>query len=123
MVDDRQWPGSDGPVLHLVPLDVWEQQCNNVSYRPEAYEHDGFIHCTIGAENAIAVGNLFYTGDHRPYLAVQIDIARIKAPVRFEDDAKIYPHIYGELPFEAIERSFRVVRAADGSFIELIAVS
>lgn len=40
--------------------------------------------------------------DHRPYLAVVIDLDRVSSPVQYEDERRIYPHIHGPLPAEAV---------------------
>lgn len=120
MTGKRRWPGSDGQVFHLTPKVEWERQRQKAAYTPEAYAEDGFIHCTIGVENLIAVGNMFYKGDHRPFVALVVDTDRVEAPIRFEDESEIYPHIYGALPTDAVTDAFTVVRAADGSFMELV---
>lgn len=120
MSQKRRWPGREGEMYHLAPTAEWEQQRDGASYTPAAYEADGFIHCTIGVENLIAVGNLFYQADHRPYLALVIDAVQVKAEIRFDDDTGIYPHIYGVLPVHAVVAEYQVVRAADGSFMELV---
>lgn len=120
MTDERPQPGMDGKVYHLVPEAEWKRKSSGALYSPEAFDQDGFIHCTIGVENLLAVGNMFYAEDHRPYLALEIDVNRVDAPVRFDDDTRVYPHIYGDLPTEAVVDVFVVVRSADGSFMELV---
>ena len=102
--------------MHLTPVAVWERQAAAGSYVPEAYEADGFIHCTIGEANLIAVANRYYAGDEREQLVLEIDPARLTAPVRFEDPARIYPHVYGPLNREAVVAIRPVGRDADGAF-------
>lgn len=110
----------DAPVYHLVPEPIWESYGNGPEYIPESYDQDGFIHCTRGEANLIAVANAFYMNDERPYLALEIDIEHVAAPVRYDDESRIYPHIHGPLPAEAVISVSRVVRSADGSFERLI---
>jgi uncharacterized protein (DUF952 family) len=108
-----------GTTYHLSPEPIWEQQQAQLLYTPEQYETDGFIHCTDGDVNLLAVANQFYRADHRPYVAVEIDLDHVTAPVRYEDEHRIYPHIHGPLNREAVIRVRPVVRGADGSFVEL----
>ncbi len=119
MSEPRPWSAVDASVFHLVPEPVWEERAGEGPYVPEAYEQDGFTHCTIGEANLIAVGNAFYRNDQRPYVAVVIDLDRVDAPVRYEDEGRIYPHVHGPLPAQAVLDVARVVRAADGSFVKL----
>jgi len=108
--------------IHLVPSPVWEQQRNNGTYLPEAYEADGFIHCTIGDGRMLAVANMFYTGDRRPFLALSLDPARITSEVRFEDPDSVFPHIYGPLQVAAVTGHRLVARDDEGRFIRFSSV-
>ncbi len=105
-----------GRTYHLAPEPVWEAQRDGGMYRPETYAEDGFIHCTDGEVNLLAVANLFYQADKRPHVVLVIDPTRIEAPVRYEDAKRIYPHIYGHLNVDAVVEVRRAVRLADGSF-------
>lgn len=108
------------PFLHLTPEEVWQAQAGSGSYRPEAYEDDGFIHCTIGDDNLIAVANAFYMTDPRTQVALVIDPKSLTAPVRFEDPARVFPHLYGPLNVEAVSAVRRVRRNADGTYDAVI---
>jgi uncharacterized protein (DUF952 family) len=81
--------------FHLTPRPCWDADDPAAPYAPEAFAHDGFIHCTDGAERVIDVGNRYYREDPRPFVALLIDIL---APVRrgaVRDPERVYPHIYG----------------------------
>ncbi len=106
-----------GRTYHLTPEAVWSAQREGDAYRPEAFEADGFIHCTDGEVNLLAVANTFYQGDKRPHVVLVIDLDRVASPVRYEDPAGIYPHIYGPLNPDAVIEVRRAVRLADGSFV------
>jgi len=51
------------------------------------------------------------------YIALVIERARIEPEVRYEDDARIYPHIYGALNRDAIVSIVPLLREADGTFL------
>ena len=105
-----------GRTYHLTPESVWAGQAQGPSYRPEAFDADGFIHCTDGEDNLLAVANAFYRNDPRPYVVLSIDLRRLVSPVRYEDADRIYPHIYGPLNHDAVVDVRRAIRLADGSF-------
>ncbi|MBX3070065.1 MAG: DUF952 domain-containing protein [Thermomicrobiales bacterium] len=102
---------------HMTAVDVWEAQKGSAVYRPEAWAEDGFIHCTDDLEELLAVGNRYYRDDPRPWLAVHIDCDRISDPVVYEDAARLFPHIYGDLPLQAVTGTIGLVRDQRGSFV------
>ena len=106
-----------GRTYHLTPEPVWSAQAGADTYRPEAFEAEGFIHCTDGEVNLLAVANTYYQTDKRPYLVLVIDPDRVAAPIRYEDPERIYPHVYGPLNRDAVVEIRRAVRLADGSFV------
>lgn len=107
----------DARYLHLVPTEVWAAQRSGPTYLPEAYEHDGFIHLTIGDQHVIEVGNRFYTQDPRAYSVLVLDKDRLTSPVQFDDDSGLYPHVYGPLNVDAVVAAHPINRAADGTFV------
>ena len=106
-----------GLTYHLAPAEVWEAQADTGAYVPEAFAADGFIHCTDGEVNLLAVANTYYQTDKRPYLVLVIDPERVAAPIRYEDPERIYPHVYGSLNRDAVVEVGRAVGLADGSFV------
>ncbi len=102
---------------HLVPAEYYRDFDRSQPYLPAAYEADGFIHCTDGADNVAAVGNAHYKDDRRMYVALVIDRRKVGPSVVYEDEARIYPHIYGALNRDAIVDILPVLRTADGGFL------
>lgn len=102
---------------HLTPDDVWKRQRSAPWYQPEAFQDEGFIHCTDGLDNLIDVGNRYYTAEPRSFVCLVIDLDRVSADVKYEDDARIFPHIYGPLETDAIIDVRPVERTADGHFV------
>ena len=105
------------PTLHLVPEAAWVARDASAAYLPAAYVEDGFVHCTDGDEEMVAVANRFYRDDPRPFLLLTLDLERTGSPWRFDEPGSPYPHIYGPIdPVAAIEVR-RMVRDADGRFL------
>jgi uncharacterized protein (DUF952 family) len=105
-----------GVTYHLVPSPVWVERGKAETYVPEAYDADGFIHCTNGLEPLLAVANMFYIGDERQYLVLVLEVSRIRSDVRYDDEHRVYPHIYGPLNTDAVIGELLVERAQDGTF-------
>jgi uncharacterized protein (DUF952 family) len=101
---------------HLTPAAYWRKADRDEPYRPEAFEEDGFIHCTDGEERAAEVGNRYYRDDTRPYVALLIDLGRLTSPWRYADDEHVYPHIYGPLNRDAIVGAYPMPCSKDGTF-------
>jgi uncharacterized protein (DUF952 family) len=104
---------------HLVPVDVWTASKRQPAYTPEAYDADGFIHCTNGLDQLVKVGNMFYTDDRRQFRVLALDVSSITSDVRYDDPDQLFPHIYGPLNTKAVIAEFPVSRAPDGTFISI----
>lgn len=108
-----------GMTLHLTTDDVWGAHQGQTHYRPERFDEEGFIHCTNGEANLIAVGNLYYRSDPRRFVVLDIDLSRVKVRAVYEDEDSRFPHIYGPLDIEAVVRVRRIERSAEGSFVAI----
>ena len=106
--------------LHLTPVEVWRAQEHLETYQPEAFQRDGFIHCTDDAVELVSVGNRYYRSDSREYVALTIACDKVRAPVDYEDQGKMFPHIYGFLDIRAVERVQPLQRNSDGQFLAVL---
>jgi uncharacterized protein (DUF952 family) len=106
------------PTLHLVPEAIWDAHDPAVPYLPAAYEQDGFVHCTDGDAEMVAVANRFYRDDPRPFLLLTLDLDRTGSPWRFDDPGRRYPHVYGPVDPMSVIEVRRLAREADGTFLE-----
>lgn len=106
--------------LHLVPEAVWDAHDPDVPYVPAAYEADGFVHCTDGDEAMVAVANRFYRDVPGPFLLLTLDLERTGSPWRYDDHARVYPHIYGSIAPRSVVHLRRMERAPDGTFLRVV---
>ncbi len=107
------------PTYHLVPVAVWTAADAAEPYRAASLADEGFIHCTDGIDALIATANRHYREDPRPFLALTVDLDAVGARWSIEDEAGIYPHVFGPIERPAILAIERVVRDDAGAFIEL----
>jgi uncharacterized protein (DUF952 family) len=106
-----------GVTYHLVPSVVWDRQSDAPTYLPEDYERDGFIHCTNGLDELVAVGNRYYKADQRQFRVLILDVSKVESPVRYDDPGEIFPHIYGPLNTNSIVGLLLARRNEDGTFV------
>ncbi len=104
--------------FHLVPQAYFDSLNPRVDYTPRDFAREGFIHCTDGAEEMARTANRYYQANPEPHYYLYIDKTRVRAPIRYEDARRVYPHFYGALNRDAIVGVRLARRAADGAFLE-----
>lgn len=105
------------PTLHLVPAEVWAIHDPAEPYVASSLETEGFIHCTDGAEAMVSTANRHYRDDPRVFVVLTVDLDATGSPWRYDDPARIYPHVYGPIASGAIRGAVPIPRAADGTFL------
>ena len=119
----RDLPGDAGGhlTLHLVPAERWDAWRLDpdpaAPYTPPAFAADGFVHCTDGDAAMLAVANRFYAGDPGAFVVLDLDLALVGAPWRYDEPGSPYPHVYGPLRRDAVRGVRAVVRDAGGRFV------
>jgi uncharacterized protein (DUF952 family) len=119
----RDLPGdAGGPVtLHLIPAVRWEAwraaPDSAARYTPVGFEAEGFVHCTNGDDEMLAVANSNYAGDPGTFVVLDLDLALVGAPWRYDDPGSPYPHVYGPLRRDALRGVRPVLRDAAGRFV------
>jgi hypothetical protein len=107
--------------LHLIAAARWAawraDPDPGAPYTPPGFEADGFVHCTDGDPEMVAVANRFYLEDHGAFEVLDLDLALVGAPWRYDDPGRIYPHVYGPLRRDAVRGVRRAIRDAAGRFV------
>ncbi len=103
---------------HGVPKEYFDALDPAEPYLPADFERDGFIHCTDGREAESIVLTLHYRDSPGEWLVLCVDKDRLTSPVRYDDPAEVYPHIYGPLNRDAIVAVLPIRRAPDGTFLK-----
>jgi glutathione S-transferase len=87
-------------------------------YVPEPFVREGFIHTTEGREAVSITLTKYYKSSAEPWVVLYIDLDRVTSPIRYDDPAEVFPHIYGRLNREAIVAVKDIGRASDGTFLK-----
>ena len=107
--------------LHLIPAvrwDAWRADPDPAApYAPPGFDEEGFVHCTDGDAEMLAVANRFYAADPGAFVVLDLDLALVGAPWRYDDPGRIYPHVYGPLRRDAVRGVRPAVRDAAGRFV------
>ncbi|MCG8404519.1 MAG: DUF952 domain-containing protein [Phycisphaerales bacterium] len=107
---------SNEPILHIISRDDWERARIGTDYRGDTLDTEGFIHCSTRDQIA-KTANRFYPG-RTDLLLLCIDPGRVTAEIRYEpaENHERFPHIYGPLNLEAVERTIAFEPDQDGLF-------
>ena len=112
--------GTGGPhTLHMLPADrwaAWRDGPVGARYEPEGFAADGFVHCTDGPEQMVATANRYYRADPRAFVVLELDLASVGAPWRYDDAGRRYPHVYGPLARAGVRSVASFLRAPNGMF-------
>ena len=104
-----------GVIYHLTSQEAWEEARARGEYEAPSLAEEGFIHCSKDVPQLLRVAARLYPG--RAGLQV-LDVAmdKLKAEVKFEASrsGETYPHIYGKLDLDAVERARPLHLDADG---------
>jgi uncharacterized protein (DUF952 family) len=114
--------GETGHVtLHLLPATRWEAWRADpdpaAPYVPAGFQAEGFVHCTDGDDEMLAVANCFYAAEQGAFVVLDLDLALVGAPWRFDDPGSLYPHVYGPLRRDAVRGVRPIRRDTAGRFV------
>lgn len=117
-------------IYHLTPAGYYRSQPEQKPYLAATFAQEGFIHCAGGVDMLVKVANAYFADLAEPLLVLEIDPARLSAPLKFEppipplqattrpdygaESDMLFPHIYGPVNRQAIRRCFALQRNAAG---------
>jgi uncharacterized protein (DUF952 family) len=111
-------------ILHLAMHDDWDQAVDEGEYRVStrglSLDEVGFIHASTASQlPTIAVAN--YSGSSERLLLLVMDDEALRSAgieVRYEDggDGELYPHIYGAIPAQLVQRTLPAQFDEAGAF-------
>lgn len=111
-------------IYHIADGEIYRRQINGGYYAIATLETEGFIHCCGNEEDLLEVANFIFKG-RDDLLVLVINTARLKSPLKWEKapgDRKPdreFPHIYGKLNLDAVERVQLLIKNMDQCFVGL----
>jgi uncharacterized protein (DUF952 family) len=113
---------ADETIYHITERESWTAAQAAGEYRADSLTDQGFIHASTAAQ-VVDTADRFYRGQDGLVLLC-INPARVTAPIKLEpashgehrDDAGLFPHIYGPLNLDAVERAVAFPSRSDGTF-------
>lgn len=99
-------------VLSAAQLDAWRRE--GVFHGTSADVADGYIHLSLASQLPGTLDKHYRGQDGLMLIAV--DLARLGEALRWEKarGGALFPHVYGDLPLEAIVAAAPVARTTDG---------
>lgn len=104
-------------IYHILKKSSWESHKNSIYYKTHSLDREGFIHCSF-EEQVVKVANTLYKGS-TDLLVLCINEDKIKQLIKVEDLYHLnedYPHVYGEIPLNAVEKVVNLELLNDGTF-------
>lgn len=102
----------------MAPEGVWREQAQNESYCADTLATEGFIHCTADRSLLLQVANNFYRDRPDEYVILCIREQDITVEVKWEPvDGRLFPHIYGPLNLDAVQRVIPFPRDSERRFV------
>lgn len=104
-------------ILHIAHRQDWETALADSRYTHPSLATEGFIHCST-PEQVLGPANELFRGQNDLILLV-IAPERLEADLVYEDTTgagQAFPHIYGPINLDAVDRVVAFPPQADGSF-------
>ncbi|HKZ44591.1 MAG TPA: DUF952 domain-containing protein [Anaerolineales bacterium] len=105
-------------IYHICKIIDWENANIASEYRADSLESEGLIHCSTSTQ-VPRVLNSFYKGQQDLALLV-IDLSRLEPQVKWEPGLdkpdELFPHVFGPINLDAIDRTITLPINADGNF-------
>lgn len=107
-------------IFHLLPKHDLDMAKKNGKYEPATLKKDQYIHCSK-ADQILEVANNLYRG-RNDLMLIRIVEVQVTSEIKHEPPREApmsgitYPHIYGILNMEAMDKEFLMPCEKDGSF-------
>ncbi len=104
-------------IFHITRREEWQKALEEGAYQADTLASQGFIHCST-PNQVVEVADRIFRAQHGLVL-LGIDSRRVQPEVRYENmegGTSLFPHIYGPLNLEAVEKVIEFEPREDGTF-------
>lgn len=118
-------------IFHLTTSETWKQAKSNKEYKCDSLETEGFIHCSTQSQ-ILTIANTFYR-QYEQLILLEINPNKLLAEVKWEepihpksnvdhkiDELEKFPHIYGVINLDAVEKVSYLCKNKDDLFQDII---
>lgn len=102
-------------IYKIVPRELWQEARNAGLFKGASIDlKDGYIHFSTGAQ-AVETARLYFAGES-DLLLVAVDAAVFGEALKWEASraGDLFPHLYADLPLDAVLWEKPLVLGADG---------
>lgn len=106
-------------IYHIAESEQWQKCLESGQYECPSLTAEGFIHCST-FEQVLATANRYYHGAQN-LLLIEINTEKLSADLKYETGKILekFPHIYGPLNLDAVEKVRAFKPDANGEFIKM----
>ncbi len=106
-------------IFHITSADLWAKSLEAGCYKGETLDTEGFIHFSL-ENQVLATANRYYRGVTGLVL-LRVNPAKLSAELKYElaTIGETFPHLYGPLNLEAVEKVYEFNPDASGDFSQL----
>jgi uncharacterized protein (DUF952 family) len=106
-------------IYHIAEGEQWQKCLEVGEYVCPSLAAEGFIHCSK-AEQVLATANRYYHGVQGLVL-IEINPKKLSANLKYESGHinEFFPHIYGPLNLDAVEKVLAFLPDANGEFTRM----
>ena len=102
-------------IYHIAIKAEWESQAAKPTYAPNRYKGDGFIHCSEQHQLEAVASHQFQ--GRADMVLLEIMPTKLEPETRYEQGGREkFPHIYGHINKDAVNRTIEVRCNDDGLF-------
>jgi uncharacterized protein (DUF952 family) len=103
-------------VYHVADRQRWlDAQVTEVSYAPDAFADEGFIHCCL-PQQLEGVCRRYFRG-RNDLILLTLDVGSVGEALKFEDTSdagELFPHVYDRLGHASVKMAQPLTVDADG---------
>ena len=102
-------------IYHIATKSEWDAQADAPAYAPNRYRKDGFIHCSEQQQLQPVAGYNFRGQDS--LVLLELMPTKLDPETKYEQGGREkYPHIYGPINKDAVNRTLDIRCNGDGLF-------
>ncbi|MEW6711630.1 MAG: DUF952 domain-containing protein [Candidatus Riflebacteria bacterium] len=115
-------------IFHITEKHSYQHQIESQRYRTETLQSEGFIHFSGNHEDLLEVANFVFSGQEN-LIVLEVAPEKLLAELKWEavpgdpKPGRTFPHLFGPLNLNAVERVLFLQKDSAGKYIGLSAMA